>query len=296
MSNRSPRIAIATDSIGWQGEQLRSAFERRGVDVAFVSLRDGCFDTSVPHGLRIPGFEDALPGGVFVRQVPGGTLEQVVLRLDFLHALKEAGVCVYNDGRAVERTVDKAMTSWLLHRAGVPAAPTWVAESAAQARSVVERETGAGYELVVKPLFGSQGKGLMRVRRAEELPAPERFSGVYYLQRFLPPDPQGFRDWRVLVVNGKALAAMERQGTDWISNVAQGAKCMAAPPEGALAELAEAACAAVKVGYGGVDLMRDPRGALQVIEVNGIPAWQGLQSVCEFNIAQRLVADFLSRC
>jgi tetrahydromethanopterin:alpha-L-glutamate ligase len=296
LSNPSAKVVIATDSTGWQGEQLRGAFQRYGVEAVVVSLRDCHFDTTLPLGLRVPGFEHELPRGVFVRQVPGGTLEQVVLRLDFLHALNEAGVCVYNDGRAIERTVDKAMTTWLLHRAGVPTPPAWVAESATHVRTVVARETGEGHELVVKPLFGSQGKGLMRVRSLNELPAPESFAGVYYLQRFLPPDHGGFRDWRVMVVAGRAIAAMERHGANWINNVAQGAKCVAVPAEGTLARLSEAACAAVKVHYAGVDLMRDPRGELQVIEVNGIPAWQGLQSVCEFNIAQRLVADFLSRC
>ncbi len=290
------RIAIATDSVGWQGEQLQAAFDQQGVKVTFLSLRHCHFDTSAPHGLRIPGFEDCLPDGVFVRQVPGGTLEQVVLRLDFLHALKEAGVLVYNDGRAIERTVDKAMTTWLLHRAGVPTPPTWTMESFEQAREVASAGLTAGHEVVFKPLFGSQGKGLLRIASMQDLPALESSAGVYYLQRFLPPSGESYCDWRVFVIEGKALAAMERRSTHWIGNVAQGATCIAAPVEGGLAQLAESACTAVKVAYGGVDLMCDASGELLVIEVNGIPAWQGLQSVCEISIAHCLVADFLRRC
>jgi hypothetical protein len=38
--------------------------------------------------------------------VPGGS-EEVVLYLDILHALKAMGIPVYNDGHAVERSVDK---------------------------------------------------------------------------------------------------------------------------------------------------------------------------------------------
>jgi glutathione synthase/RimK-type ligase-like ATP-grasp enzyme len=41
--------------------------------------------------------------------------------------------------------------------------------------------------------------------------------------------------------------------------------------------------------------MRDARGALTVIEVNSIPAWKGLQGVTGFDIAQRLVDDFVQR-
>src|SRR3569833_2405640 len=79
-------------------------------------------------GVAIPGFEHELPDGVFVLGVPGGTLEQVILRLDFLHVLPLLGVPVYNSVRAIEKSVDKAMTSLLLHRAGIPTPPTWVTE------------------------------------------------------------------------------------------------------------------------------------------------------------------------
>lgn len=283
------RIAIATESPGWQGAELRAAFAAAGVDVVFVSLRQCRIDTSTPQGLFIPGFEDCLPDGVFVRQVPGGTLEQVVLRLDYLHALKDCGVLVYNDGRAIERTVDKAMTSWLLHRAGIATPDTLAGEDVAGG---LRADSGT----VVKPLFGSQGKGLVRLMPGQRLPDASAFAGVLYTQRFLPPRGTDHRDLRVFVIDGEPVAAMERRHSEWISNVAQGARCIAAPAYGFAAELAVAACAAVGAAYGGVDLMQDEAGEWQVIEVNGIPAWQGLQSVCEFNIAQRLVQSFLARC
>jgi RimK family alpha-L-glutamate ligase len=290
------RIAIATDTPGWHGERLQTAFAARGAQASFLSLRECRMDlTRAAHGLVMPGFEQRLPDGVFVRQVPGGTLEQVVLRLDFLHALKELGVPVYNDGRAIERTVDKAMTSFLLRRAGILTPPTWAVESADQARAILQSETAAGHEVVIKPLFGSQGKGLRRLGAPQELPPATDYAGVYYLQRFLPPGAEGYRDWRVFVIAGRAVAAMQRRGQDWINNVAVGARCEATAVDGELRELAEAACRAVAVDYGGVDIMRGHDGLAQVVEVNGIPAWRGLQSVCDFDIAQRLVDDFLTR-
>lgn len=294
--NKRIHVAIATDDPGWHGERLQAAFAARGVDSAFVSLRECRLDIGrSPHGVVIPGFEHRLPEGVFVRQVPGGSLEQVVLRLDILHAMKALGIVVYNDGRAIERTVDKAMTSFLLSRAGVPTPPTWVAESHDEARAIVRRETAAGGEVVMKPLFGSRGAGLRRVRSAEDLPPPAECAGVYYLQRFIEPGPDGFRDWRVFVIAGRAVAAMQRRGQDWINNVALGAACEAVPAEGTLAQMAESACAEVGADYAGVDIMRGRDGVTQVVEVNGIPAWRGLQSVCECDLAQRLVDDFLLR-
>ena len=82
------RVAICTDAPGWHGARLRAAFAARGVEARFVSLRDCRFElSSATHGVVMPGFESKLPDGVFVRGVPGGTLEQVTFRLGILHAL-----------------------------------------------------------------------------------------------------------------------------------------------------------------------------------------------------------------
>jgi glutathione synthase/RimK-type ligase-like ATP-grasp enzyme len=47
--------------------------------------------------------------------------------------------------------------------------------------------------------------------------------------------------------------------------------------------------------YGGVDIICDQAGSYSVIEVNSIPAWKGLQSVCGLDIADLLVEDLLQR-
>jgi len=293
-----PLVLILTDDPGWHGAQLRAAFLARDIRVRFASLRDCRFELGASgRCVLLPGFEHDLPDGVFVRGVPGGTLEQVVLRLDVLHALQLIGVPVYNDGRAIERTVDKAMTSFVLSRAGINTPPTWVMESAPEAARLVRSEAAAGRELVLKPLFGSRGVGLKRVRTVEDLPAAELYDGVFYLQRFLAASGAQWHDWRVFVINDRAVAAMTRHGASWITNVSQGGRC--APVDLAahedVAALAQKACRSLQMDYAGVDLMRDRDGRLQVIEVNGIPAWKGLQSVTRENIGRLLVDDFVER-
>ena len=229
-------------------------------------------------------------------------------RLGILHALRELGVPVYNDARAIERSVDKSMTSFLLHRAGVALPPSWAIEATpeadAQARRLVMAETAANRCLVLKPLFGSQGKGLQKVGWVDgapvALPPLKAYGGLAYLQRFVPqdesPSAPGF-DWRVLVVGGRALAAMRRISPHWVRNVAQGARCEAAVVTPELASLAEGAAAALQMDYAGVDLVPDPGAPLgaQVLEVNGVAAWRGLQSVTGFDIAQAMVDDLLLR-
>jgi len=292
------RVVILTDDPGWHGARLRDAFLARGVDSCFASLRDCRFDLHRPgRSVVLPGFEDRLPDGVFVRGVPGGTLEQVVLRLDVLHALKLLGVPVYNDGRAIERTVDKAMTSFVLANAGISTPATWVTESESEAAAVVRAEIDAGRKLVMKPLFGSQGTGLKRIGAFGDLPPGTDYDGVYYLQRYIEPGNAGWHDWRVFVIDGAAVAAMKRQGKSWITNVSQGGTC--APVDLSehedLRALAQKACCVLQMDYAGVDLIRDRDGRLQVIEVNGIPAWKGLQSVTRDSIAEMLVNDFVDR-
>ncbi|HEX6827609.1 MAG TPA: RimK family alpha-L-glutamate ligase [Burkholderiales bacterium] len=294
------RIAILTgEPIGWHSRQLKRALRARGIEARAASLGACRVDLSGGcQGVVIPGFEDRLPDGALVRGVAGGALEQVTLRLDFLHWLRELGIPVYNEARAIEKTVDKAMTSLILRQAGVPTPPTWVCESQADARAVLLRETAAGHELVAKPLFGSQGVGLQRLRAGMDVPPAEECGNVWYLQRYVESSPDGnggWRDWRVLVVGARAVAAMLRHGRSWINNVAQGARCEAAPLAEPLARLAEQAAAAIGIDYAGVDLIADREGALQVLEVNGIPAWRGLQKVTATNIAEILVDDFVTR-
>ncbi|SAL80712.1 Ribosomal protein S6 modification protein [Caballeronia peredens] len=290
----SLRVAIMTDETGWHTGRLKKAFRARGVEARCVDLADCRIDTTwPPFGLAIPGFGHTLPDAVFVRGIAGGTFEQVTLRLGILHALRECGVPVYNDARAIERSVDKSMTSFLLNRYGVPTPATWAGESAAFAQRVLMRETAAGRRVVMKPLFGSQGKGLRKP--GVSLPSLKPFSQVAYLQRYVDAGEPGF-DWRVLVIGAQAVAAMKRVGGDgWIHNFARGARCEAAELTPALADIAVRATQALGLDYAGVDLIPSDGARPVVLEVNGVAAWRGLQSVTPVDIAALLVDDLLDR-
>jgi RimK family alpha-L-glutamate ligase len=290
MSGRRPCVLIATDSPGWHGRKLTAALDAFGMDAVFADLAACRVDLSANrHGVVIPGFADRLPDAVLVREIAAGTFEQVTLRLGILHVLEAWEVPVCNGARAVERTVDKSMTSMLLARAGVATPATWVTESAEEAAAVMMRELAAGQRLVAKPLFGSQGKGLRLIAGPEDLPSSEEMAGVYYLQRFVVTNEASPCDYRAFVVGDKVIAAMRRVGPGWIHNVAQGARCEAVQPSPEFSEAALRAVKAVGAHYAGVDLMRGPDGQWLVIEVNGIPAWRGLLSVAAADIARCLV-------
>ncbi|AKH19260.1 ATP-grasp domain-containing protein [Sedimenticola thiotaurini] len=289
------RVAIITDDPGWHGKRLREAFQARGVECLFSSLQQARIELGRTVSVVLPGFEAALPDAVFVRGIPGGTLQQVVFHLNVLHILKELGVRVYNDGRAIERSVDKAWTSARLSLAEIPTPATWICTDRQMTESVVQREAAAGHALICKPLFGSQGQGIVRVTDCADLPEADAMHHVWYLQRFIPQTDQLACDWRVFVISGVAVAAMRRSTSGWLANVAQGGTCQAALPEGELKQLAEQAVACLDMDYAGVDLMRDVQGNWWVIEINSVPAWRGLQRVTAVNIADALADDLLAK-
>ena len=219
---------------------------------------------------------------VIVRGIPRGSLEQVIFRVDALHALVARGVSVVNGPRAIERTIDKFLASALLARAGVPTPRTIACERVEDALEAFEE---LGGDVIVKPLFGSMGAGMTRVDDADvayrvfHALALER--AVYYLQEALPAD----RDLRAFVVGGRVLAAIERVGSGWRGNLARGAQARATDLSAEQERLCLEAAEALGADYAGVDLLGD-----HVLELNGIPGWHGLQKATGADVAAALVA------
>jgi tetrahydromethanopterin:alpha-L-glutamate ligase len=285
-------LFVEEDGGDWHARRLARAMEARGATVVTTTLTRCAFDTRHPSGIEIPGFDGELPDGAFVRSISAGGLEQITFRLGILHALRASGVRVWNDARAIERCVDKSTATFLFHRAGLPTPPTRVVEGEANAHAHASAQSAA---LVIKPLFGSQGNGVMKAPDPGDLPPAASVGNIYYMQPYLRPDGAvEFEDWRVFVSAGRILSAMVRRSENWITNVHQGARPIAHAPCNDMERLAHDAVKAVAADYAGVDLIRGPDGRLLVLEINSNPAWKGLQSVTETDIADTLAADFLA--
>ncbi|MFL5517792.1 MAG: RimK family alpha-L-glutamate ligase, partial [Gemmatimonadales bacterium] len=203
-----------------------------------------------------------------------------------LHRLSERGVRVVNSARAIERTVDKFWTSALLEQCGLPTPETVVCESAEEAMAAF-RALG---DVIVKPLFGSMGLGMVRVADEEMayrvVQTIETIRGVFYLQRTIDHDG---RDVRVFVLGSRVLAAIERRAQGWRTNIARGAVGRPIPLPDAWAGMALRAAAAVGADYAGVDLLPARDGTVYVLEVNGVPGWEGLQQATGIDVAGALV-------
>jgi len=150
-----------------------------------------------------------------------------------------------------------------------------------------------GGDVVVKPIFGSEGRGMARVSDPDVayrvFRALELGRYVYYLQAFIPHDQE---DIRVFVIGDRAVAGMLRRGKTWKTNVAQGAQAGPLVLNGELSDLAVRAARALGADYAGVDILPMEGGGYTVIEINGIPGWQGLQRATEIDVAE-LLTDYV---
>ena len=242
------------------------------------------------HDVRNSGHVLDECDAVLARIIPNGSLEQLIYRVDTLHRLEEAGVRVMNSARAIERTVDKSWTSAILHQAGLPTPDTVVCEKLDDAFAAFRTLK----DVVVKPLFGSMGLGMARVSDEDMafrvFRAVESTRGVFYLQRFVP---HAGRDLRVFVIGNRVLGAIERSAPGWRTNVSRGGTAVPVQLSPALAAMAIAAARAVGAEYAGVDLLPGLDGQVYVLEVNGIPGWQGLEGATGIDVAGAILEQLL---
>ncbi len=291
-----PRIVIFNDTHGWHSEQLALSLAKLEIEAVFADLAECTIDLDKSTGLSIPGFDDQLPAAAIVRGIAPGTLEQITLRMDVLHTLVELNIPVFNPASAIELTVDKARTSLRLHLAGLNTPRTWACENKLIAKKIVKTQLSLGHSLVIKPLFGCQGKGIQRISSIAEFEAVDVIGDAFYLQHYIEPFKAGeWQDWRILVIDGHVCAAMARQSQHWITNFAQGANCLATTVTPEMERLAIEATAAVQADYAGVDLIRTPDGSYTILEVNSVPAWKGLFQATNIDVAGHLAQAIKTR-
>jgi RimK family alpha-L-glutamate ligase len=282
------RVGIVGGGEGWHRHQLEAGFIERGVAVNHYPVTQLCASIGT-------GSEQVCSGGkslldcqiLIVRTIPGGSLEQIIFRMDVLRRLQDQGLKIYNSPLTIERTVDKYYTTSLLAAAGLPTPPTVVTEDYHEAMTAFHK---LGGDVAVKPLFGSLGKGIVRVESLDlayrVFRALTMGNYTYYLQQFIHHDNW---DIRAFVLGDKVLAAMTREGQGWKTNIALGAKAAWRSLSAQEEQLALNAAAVLDADYAGVDLIYSKDGCLYVLEVNGIPGWQGLQTVCTFDITDAIV-------
>jgi ribosomal protein S6--L-glutamate ligase len=151
-----------------------------------------------------------------------------------------------------------------------------------------------GRDVVLKPLFGAEGRGITRLTDPElagrAFRLLEQLQAVIYLQEFVPH--QGC-DLRILVLGERTLGIRRSSGTDWRTNVSRGAQAAPLEVTPELAGIARRAAAAVGAPLAGVDLLPGRDGRLYALEVNAVPGWRALARALEIDVAA-LVLEFVA--
>jgi RimK family alpha-L-glutamate ligase len=280
------RLAVLAARPGWHTEQLERAAAAQGHQTFVVPYEGLVARIGAAGELRTQSTDLDGMSVVLARIIPSGSLEQIVFRVDALHRLEDRGIPVVNSPRAIERTVDKFWTSTLLEQCGIPTPETIVCEDPEQAAQAFR----ALQDVIVKPLFGSMGLGMVRVQNEEMayrvFRTIEQIRGVYYLQRTVDHDGS---DIRAFVLGGRVLAAIERRSSGWRTNLARGGTARSVTLSEEARSLAIRAAAAVSADYAGVDLVSSRDGQTYVLEVNGIPGWKGLQEATGVDVAEALI-------
>jgi len=244
-------------------------------------------DGSSAHEEFAGGIDLARVDAVLVRTMPPGSLEQVVFRMDVLGRLETRGKVIVNPPRAIEAAVDKYLASAKLAAAGLVTPRTVVCQTVDDA---MQAFATLGGDVVVKPLFGAEGRGLTRLtdeglaQRAFSLLVP--LGAVLYLQEFISHD--GY-DLRVLVVGRHVWAIRRRNPLDWRTNVSRGATAEPVELTDQLVDLARRAAVAIGAPVAGVDLLPGPDGRLHVIEVNAVPGWQAVERTLGVDVARHVL-------
>lgn len=200
-----------------------------------------------------------------------------------------------NESQAINRSRDKLRSLQLLSRAGIGIPKTAFAQHPKDIDDLIEQVGGA--PIIIKLLEGTQGIGVVMAETKKAAKSViEAFYGLkanILVQEYIKESNGA--DIRCLVVDGKVVGAMLRQGMkgEFRSNLHRGGK-------GKLIELTEAendmavkAAEILDLSIAGVDMLQSRRGPL-IIEVNSSPGLEGIEKATGLNIAEKII-EFVER-
>ena len=265
-------FTLLYDRLRWEERAIYEEAKRQGVEASLADAK------SIP--LSVVG-EEFLPDDRFKEVILQRTLSHF-RGLYYTSVLESYGYKVVNSFRTAQICGNKLLTSLELKKNGIPTPKTVVAFSMDSALRVMDQ---MGYPVVIKPVTGSWGRMVARVRDRNEAEAiletkefiPDPLQQIYYIQEFVSRPP---RDIRAIVIGDKLVATVYRYqpGDDWRTNVSRGGTVEAFKPDKEMEELFLKAAEAVGGGILGIDAMESKEGIL-IHEINNNVEFRGAMSV-----------------
>ena len=212
--------------------------------------------------------------------------------LHFTAALDFMDIPVLNKFDVASTCGNKMFMTLLLKKHNVPTPKTYFSFSS---ESATENLKQVGYPLVIKPVIGSWGRGVMPIKDKDTMDAVVEIRDItdsphdriYYLQELVKRPP---RDIRVITIGDRPIAAMYRKSSDGFkTNIALGADPEICEITKEMEDMATAASKAMGGGILGVDMMEDDEKGLVVHEVNNTVEFKGLARVAQRNIPKEMI-------
>ncbi len=320
------RFLVLGGGVGWHSDQLVAAAHRSNCQIAFAPYETlsahiaphlkPCRPSGIPQPMdgnrgtecanrdaeccsvlnataaidndqpsRLVALEDF--DAVLTRTMPPGSLEQITFRLANLHAHVAGGHTVINQPRGLELAIDKFAALEHISRLGYDVPETMVVQNR---RDAMEAFKALGSDCVVKPLFGGEGRGVMRIVDAELawycFSTLEQLGAIFYVQRFISP---GGCDTRLLVIGDSTIALRRENANDFRTNVSGGAVCREVTASDDQIKMARHITTTMGLAFASVDILDSDDGRPRVLEVNAVPGWRGAQKVTEENIADLII-------
>lgn len=212
-----------------------------------------------------------------------------------LRQFEMMGVMPLNESVAISRSRDKLRSLQLLARDGIGLPVTGFAHKPDDIQDLMQMVGGA--PSVIKLLEGTQGIGvvLAETRKAAES-VIEAFMGLkanILVQEFIKE--AGGADIRCLVVGGKVVAAMKRQGKEgeFRSNLHRGGTAVLVKLTPEERSTAVRASKIMGLNVCGVDILRSNHGPV-VMEVNSSPGLEGIENATGKDVAAMII-EFIEK-
>lgn len=281
------KIGVLTSTPGWHFQDLKRAAGQQHelIQLSFAEIAG----TIQGSGTKFYVGDQPLSrfDCILVRAMPAGSLEQVVARMDLLFRLERSGTVIVNPAKSIEAAVDKYLSLCQLNDSGIAIPYSGVFQTIEPALNFL---TECNLDAVYKPLFGSEGRGLQRLKDMasakqlfQELVEAEQ---VIYLQQFVP---DVVKDLRLFVIGDRVFGMARHNDSDWRKNVSLGAKATPHTVNSAERKLAIDCAKAVGTAIAGVDVLLDEDGRYRAIEVNSSPGWQTLSKTLNVDISAEII-------
>jgi [lysine-biosynthesis-protein LysW]--L-2-aminoadipate ligase len=212
--------------------------------------------------------------------------------LHFTASLEFMDVPVLNRFQVANQCGNKMFMTLLLKKYNVPTPKTYFSFSSESASENIEK---VGFPLVIKPVIGSWGRGVMQIKDKDTADAlfeirditDSPHDRIFYLQELIKRPP---RDIRVITIGDEPIAAMYRKSSGGFkTNIALGADPELCEITKEISDLAVKASKAMGGGILGIDIMEDEKRGLVVHEVNNTVEFKGLARVAKRDIPKEMI-------